>query len=138
MHFLTITPTNSLPAVNHSEGNVPTTLAEKIARACRAWLMKSPSPDTRSNYRRDIKQFMAFANIEANEADRLAAVRPERVAAWRDQLHAQGLSNSSIRRKMTALRSLFSYLQTYGYTGTNSAHGDSVTSIRALSSIFNA
>jgi integrase/recombinase XerD len=29
----------------------------------------------------------------------------------------------TIRRKLTALRSLFSYLQTYGYSGANPAHG---------------
>ncbi len=33
-------------------------------------------------------------------------------------------TNSTIRRKMTALRSLFSYLKIYGYTGANPAHGD--------------
>ena len=37
------------------------------------------------------------------------------------------MTNSSIRRKLTALRSLFSYLQTYGYTGANPAHGEFVT-----------
>src|SRR4051794_30762358 len=30
---------------------------------------------------------------------------PRQVAGWRDQLQEQGLTNSSIRRKMTALRS---------------------------------
>ena len=36
------------------------------------------------------------------------------------------MTNSTIRRKLTALRSLFSYLKTYGYTGANPAHGDFV------------
>ena len=58
---------------------------------------------------------------------RLAAIVPRQVAGWRDSLREQGLTNSSIRRKMTALRSLYSYLQTYGYTGVNPAHGDFVT-----------
>jgi len=35
-------------------------------------------------------------------------------------------TNSTIRRKLTALRSLFSYLKTYGYTGANPAHSDFV------------
>jgi integrase/recombinase XerD len=124
-HFHTLTPTQSLLAVNQSEGNAPT-LAGQVARACQAWLMKSPSRDTRSNYDRDIKQFLAFAGIEGDQLAKLTAVRPEHVSAWQDHLHAQGLTNSSIRRKMTALCSLFSYLQTYGYTGTNPAHGDFV------------
>ena len=33
------------------------------------------------------------------------------------------MTNSTIHRKLTALRSLFSYLQTYGYIGANPAHG---------------
>src|SRR5262249_6699330 len=36
------------------------------------------------------------------------------------------LANSSIRRKMTVLRALFSYLQSYGYVGANPAHSDFV------------
>ena len=50
-------------------------------------------------------------------------MRPEHVSRWRDQLAAAGQTNSTIRRKLTALRSLFSYLQTYGYSGANPAHG---------------
>jgi site-specific recombinase XerD len=71
-----------------------------------------PSRDTRSNYQRDIRQFLSFAGIAGNQPEKLATIRPLQVAAWRDQLHSDGLTNSSIRRKMTVLRSLFSYLQT--------------------------
>ena len=53
-------------------------------------------------------------------------IRPRHVTAWRDHLRDKGLTNSSIRRKMTALRSLFSYLQYYGYVGKNPAHSDFV------------
>jgi hypothetical protein len=52
-------PTNSLLAINPPAHPSFLTLGEKIAKACQAWLMKSPSPDTRSNYERDIKQFLA-------------------------------------------------------------------------------
>src|SRR5581483_6585257 len=128
-HFLTILPTNSLPTINQSAVNPPT-LGDQIARACQAWLTKSPSRDTRSNYDRDIKQFLAFAGIPGNRPEKLAAIRPEHVSGWRDHLQAQELTNSSVRRKMTALRSLFSYLQTYGYMGTNPAHGDFVDAPR--------
>jgi integrase/recombinase XerD len=53
-------------------------------------------------------------------------VVPRHVAAWRDSLKDAGLTNSSVRCKMTVLRSLFSYLHTYGYAGVNPAHGDFV------------
>ncbi len=80
----------------------------------------------RSNYERDVRQFLAHVGIPSDKPDALVSVRPHHVAAWRDHLRQQGLTNSSIRRKMTALRSLFSYLQTYGYLGTNPAHSDFV------------
>jgi integrase/recombinase XerD len=123
-HFLTLLPKQTLPAINHSADIPPPALGNQIAAACQAWLLRSPSLDTRSNYERDIKQFLAFAGIRGDEPEKLAQVRPEHVAEWRDDMAAKKLTNSSIRRKMTALRSLFSYLQSYGYTGKNPAHGD--------------
>lgn len=101
-------------------------LRTQIAEAHQAWLKKSQSQDTRSNYERDVKQFLAFAGIAESQLELLTRIRPEQVASWRDWLQSQGLTNSSIRRKMTALRALFSYLQVYGYLGENPAHGDFV------------
>lgn len=112
-----LTPVNELTTVR---------LATQIEEACKSWLVKSPSPDTRSNYSRDLAQFLVFAGFRADEVDRLREIRPHHVAAWRDELLARELANSSIVRKMTVLRSLFSYLQTYGYVGANPAHSDFV------------
>jgi integrase/recombinase XerD len=97
-------------------------LRGRLSEACQAWLARSPSLDTRDNYARDLRQFESFLRVPADQSEWLLRVRPAHVAAWRDQLRQQGLTNSSIRRKMTVLRSLFSYLQTYGYTGGNPAH----------------
>jgi integrase/recombinase XerD len=98
----------------------------KIHEACRAWLLRSPSMDTRSNYERDLSQFLAYCGMQPNDVEELPSVRPHQVASWRDHLSALGLTNSSIRRKLTVLRSVFSYLQTYGYVGANPAHSDFV------------
>jgi integrase/recombinase XerD len=87
---------------------------------------RSRPQDTRSNYARDLGQFLAFAGIPPDQPEKLAGVLPHQVAEWRDHLRERGLTNSSIRRKLTALRSLFSYLKTYGYAGANPAHGDFV------------
>jgi integrase/recombinase XerD len=97
----------------------------RLREACGAWITRSPSRDTRENYARDIAQFLQFIG-QADRPEALAEVRPHHVAAWRDDLREQGLVNSSIARKMTALRSLFSYLKTYGYSGANPAHSDFV------------
>jgi len=101
-------------------------LRQQIAEACHAWLMRSPSRDTRTNYSRDLRQFLQFTGVPVDRPESLATIRPHQVAAWRDRLREAGLTNSSIRRKMTVLRSLYSYLQTYGYVGANPAHSDFV------------
>ena len=101
-------------------------LREQMTRAVDTWLKRTPSPHTRRAYESDLGQFLAHAEIEAGAWEQLAAIRPEHIADWRDRLAAGGMTNSSIRRKMTALRSLFSYLKTYGYTGANPAHSDFV------------
>jgi integrase/recombinase XerD len=98
-------------------------LRQQIAEACDAWLARSPSPDTRSNYQRDLEQFLAFAGLAPDQPEQFVRVLPRQISAWRDHLAGLGLTNSSIRRKLTVLRSLFSYLQTYGYSGVNPAHG---------------
>jgi integrase/recombinase XerD len=110
----------ALPTETPSQG-------QQIAEACEAWLTKSPSPDTRSNYDRDLRQFLTFIGVRDDQPEALAAIRPHQVIAWRDHLKEhEKLTNSSIRRKLTVLRSLYSYLQTYGYAGRNPAHGDFV------------
>ena len=68
-----------------SQHSVPT-LSDRIGQAREAWLAKSPSRDTRSNYERDLRQFLAFAGISYERPDQLAAIRPHQVAAWRDKL----------------------------------------------------
>jgi len=92
-------------------------------QAVRSWLCKTPSKHTRVNYRRDLGQFLHFTGVGADHFDGLLRVRPEHVAAWRDDMRQRGYTNATIRRKMTALRALFSYLQLYGYVGANPAHG---------------
>jgi integrase/recombinase XerD len=98
-------------------------LRSEIAKAASDWLARTPSIHTRAAYVNDLKQFVAFAGLAADEWEGLLRIRPGDVAAWRDALQAAGLTNASVRRKLTAVRSLFSYLNIYGYTGANPAHG---------------
>ena len=94
-----------------------------MQQAVQGWLGKTPSQCTREAYARDLNQFLDFCGIPRTHLDELALVLPKHVAAWRDDLRQHDATNSTIRRKLTALRSLFSYLQVYGYTGANPAHG---------------
>ena len=98
----------------------------RFTEACTAWLTKSSSVETRTAYSRELRQFLDFVGIAPDHLEQLVSIRPHQVAAWRDQLRDDGLSNVAIVRKITVLRSLFSYLQTYGYAGANPAHSDFV------------
>ena len=97
-------------------------LREAVAAAVEAWLLRTPSADTRKNYRRDLDQFQKFAGIDHEQPEQILDTRPADVATWREHLQDRGLANSTVARKLTVLRSLFSYLQVYGYTGANPAH----------------
>ncbi|MEZ6140793.1 MAG: tyrosine-type recombinase/integrase [Zavarzinella sp.] len=95
-----------------------------LATAVHSWLQKSTSMETRSNYQRDLQQFLQFVGLDASQ---LPEIRPHHVAAWRDDLLQRGCGNSTVVRKLSVLRSLFRYLQTYGYLGANPAHRDFVS-----------
>lgn len=109
-------------------GHVLTTsdIRGRFTEACSAWLTKSPSLETRAAYARELTQFLVFAGVPTDALERLTEIRPPHVAAWRDRLREGGLSNAAIVRKITVLRSLFSYLSVYGYLGANPAHSDFV------------
>ena len=111
------------PIPAFSGGQLPADIRAAFTAALDAWLLRTPSEETRRAYRSDLDQFSAHAGIMPGEWERLATIRPEQVSRWRDQLASAGQAGSSIRRKLTTLRSLFSYLQIYGYTGANPAHG---------------
>jgi len=124
MSAIATLPAEPIPAF---AGTLPADLREQMTRAVKAWMLRTPSPHTRRAYQSDLDQFLSFAGIPAGAWEQLAAVRPEDVSDWRDALAADEQTNSTIRRKLTALRSLFSYLKTYGYTGANPAHSDFVS-----------
>jgi integrase/recombinase XerD len=98
-----------------------TALTERIAEAVSAWLTKSPSTETRTAYSRELHQFCSFVGIPEAAWEELIRIRPSHVAGWRDDLLARGLSNTAIGRKLSVLRSLYAYLQAFGYTGANPA-----------------
>jgi len=84
-------------------------------------------------YRKDVTQFLEYHGLDPLHVEQLTRTVPEDVATWRDHLFAAGgrpdkdgkprpATNATIARKMTALRSFFSYLQVAGYRGGNPAH----------------
>ena len=127
-HNSTVTSTSTLiPAFDRAGNLTAVDVRVRFTEACTAWLTRSSSIETRTAYTRELRQFLDFVGIAPDELEQLVTVRPHQVVAWRDHLRERGLSIVAIVRKITVLRSLFSYLQTYGYAGGNPAHSDFVT-----------
>ena len=72
------------------------------------WFANIDNPRTRRAYQIDLAEFMAFVGIQRPEEFRI--VTRGHVIAWRKTLEARELSGASIRRKLSALSSLFEYL----------------------------
>jgi site-specific recombinase XerD len=96
-----------------------------IDEAKKAWLGKTQSEKTKVAYSNDLHQFLEFHGINPTHIDHMTRILPEQVTSWRDHLKREGgrvdaernpqpAANSTIARKMTALRSFFSFLQNYG------------------------
>lgn len=85
------------------------------------WLNNIENKNTRRAYTRDVEEFNAFIGIEHPEHFRL--VTRAHVIAWRKVLEARELSGSSIRRKMSAISSLFEHLTDANAVETNPVAG---------------
>ncbi|RJP28478.1 MAG: hypothetical protein C4527_11915 [Candidatus Omnitrophota bacterium] len=72
------------------------------------WFVNIENPRTRRAYQNDLKDFMRFLGITRPEEFRI--VTRAHVIAWRKDLEGRSLVPASIRRKLTALFSLFDAL----------------------------
>ena len=78
------------------------------------WLAGLESERTKEAYRSDVRQFITFLGLHSS--DELYAVTPSAVIAWRVSLASQkdkgglGLKTATVRRKLSALSSLFEHL----------------------------
>lgn len=76
--------------------------------AAMVWLANIENPNTRRAYEKDVMVFLSFCGIE--RPDELRLVTRAHVIAWRASLEAQELAAATIRRKLSAVSSLFDYL----------------------------
>jgi site-specific recombinase XerD len=72
------------------------------------WFANIENPNTRLAYQNDVRQFMRFAGIAKAEEFRI--VKRAHLIAWRKQLEGRALEPSTIRRKLSAIASLFDHL----------------------------
>ena len=135
-----MTESELIPATDHLPpafgGQLPKSLVKLrpvIESAFEAWLKRTESEATRIAYRNDVRQFLSFHGLNPTHIEQMTRMLPDDVTSWRDHLLAEGgrrdehgkstpASNSTVARKITALRSFFSFLQVGGYRGANPAH----------------
>ena len=72
------------------------------------WFANIDNEQTRRAYRKDVKEFSGFIGIAAPQEMR--QITRAHVIAWRGQLEARDLAPATIRRKLSAISSLFDYL----------------------------
>jgi site-specific recombinase XerD len=72
------------------------------------WFANIDNPQTRRAYQNDLTDFMRFVGIR--QAEEFRIVTRSHVIAWRKTLEERMLASSAIRRKLSALASLFEYL----------------------------
>jgi len=72
------------------------------------WLANITNAKTRRAYKVDVAEFITFTNLKDHSA--LRTVARAHVIAWRKNMESRSLAPTSIRRKLSALSSLFDYL----------------------------
>ena len=76
--------------------------------AAAEWWANFPNAKTRRAYQNDIRDFMTFAGVAG--VDELGTLTRAHVIAWRQALVRRDLTSATIRRKLSALSSLYDYL----------------------------
>jgi integrase len=79
------------------------------------------SGNTKRAYERDIKDFFKVDDLTALPMERILAVQPAEVVAFRDKLMEE-MSPATVQRKLSALRSLYNWLMAAGKIMVNPAH----------------
>lgn len=72
------------------------------------WLANITNEKTKRAYRADVAEFMAFARLK--RPTELRTVARAHLIAWRKTMEARELADATIRRKLSAISSLFEYL----------------------------
>jgi site-specific recombinase XerD len=85
------------------------------------WFGNIQNGNTRRAYRNDVNEFMAFASVRRPEEFRM--VKRSHLIAWRKNLEERELQASTIRRKLSALSSLFDFLCEANAIAFNPANG---------------
>lgn len=81
------------------------------------WLYGQLSPHTRRAYKQDVAHFVETMHIRS--ADELKKVNRAVVVAWQNEMEKQGTKARTVRRRLSALSSLFAHLVEYDSADEN-------------------
>jgi site-specific recombinase XerD len=81
------------------------------------WLAGQLSPHTRRAYKRDVAHFVRTMHIQS--AEELRQVNRAAVVAWQNLMKEQGVKPRTIRRRLSALSSLFAHLVAHRSADSN-------------------
>jgi integrase/recombinase XerD len=102
---------NEISLLQVREGRVLTALEFQFLAEVPAemeWFANIENANTRRAYRNDVLEFMRFVGIQQPGEFRL--VKRSHLIAWRKQLETRSLAAATVRRKLSAVASLFDYL----------------------------
>jgi len=90
------------------------------------FLSEFDSKHTRRAYRTDLHRFLREMEMEADAAD-FAQIDTKEIEAFLGTLKEEGLSTSTIRRRMAAVRRFFDWLVSMGHLSNNPCRAASLT-----------
>lgn len=85
------------------------------------WFANIDNAKTRRAYKIDLNDFMGFVGLD--QVEDLRTITRAHVLAWRAELENRDLAKSTIRRKLSALSSLFGYLSDVNAVPNNPVDG---------------
>lgn len=89
-----------------------------------SWLISKRSERTRAAYRRDFRDFAAFAAAAGTAVDQATT---DHVNAWARSMTASGAAPSSVNRRLTSLSSYYKHQVLHGRLETNPADSGRVS-----------
>lgn len=105
----------SLP-VTRTASSVSVELLRKVPEE-EIWLQDQRSAESRRAYRTDVRHFIRTFGIRSNEE--LRSVERAAVIQWKREMEKQGEAPRTIRRRLSALSSLFSHLVAHRLAESN-------------------
>jgi integrase/recombinase XerD len=92
------------------KGNLTRAQFEQLANVPpeEEWLGNIKNKKTQRAYKNDVREFIAYAGLQ--NYSELRSIARSHVIAWRDDMARRKLKPTTIRRKLSALSSLFDYL----------------------------